>query len=224
MNHPAYTTISRPKRRFVQNDAGELNLLMSRAMRKIKKSGSRRAESPILRSTAKQDSEGNRSMSAADFLTTDVVLAREIEPKFPKQCVVCSQPNNNEFAEIRGETVGFSGFQKWLLRQSGKLKVPAHGQCSRKLKRRLFWRNIGVLTLATTLAVVWIAMEIYEAQIPFELNRLNLCIAVVVVFFPILILEEMYPPAFQFRVGEDNVTYEFKNRDYAKEFERLNEA
>lgn len=181
-------------------------------------------ESSILSGAAKQDSKEKRSLSEADILAKEIILAREIKPKFPMRCVACGQPNNNQYVVIHGEAVGFSGFQKWLLRRSGKLKVPSHGQCSRKLKRRLFWRNIGVLKLATVLAVVWFLLGIYEVQAPFEFDELNLCIAVVIVFLPILILEEIYPPAFQFRVGENDVTYEFKNSDYAREFERLNEA
>lgn len=137
--------------------------------------------------------------------------------------MVCNQANNNQTADIRGEASGILGFHKWLLQKSGKLEVPLHAHCSKALKRRLLWRNIGVLIVATALVLVWFTMRVYEVEMPFELNKTTLCIAAVIIFIPLFILEEMRPSAFEYSLDDNFASYQFKSRDYAEEFEALNE-
>ncbi len=155
-------------------------------------------------------------------MSETVILPKNIEPVFPKRCMVCLQKDNIGMIGIRGEAAGIMGYFKWITGKSGKRPVPAHVGCARKLKRRGFWRNVGVLILFTILPVGWFALRVNGVQMPFEFNKLSLCIAAVILFLPIMIAEELRPAAFQFSEGENIVTYEFKDSDYAEEFARLN--
>lgn len=155
-------------------------------------------------------------------MSETVILPRNIEPAFPNRCAVCLRKNNIGMLEVRGEAAGLWGYVKWISGRSGKRKVPAHVGCIRKLKRRGFWRNVGVLVLFTILPVAWFAMRVNGVQMPFEFNKLSLCIAAMILFLPILIAEELRPAAFQFSEGENIVTFEFKDRDYAEDFAKLN--
>jgi hypothetical protein len=157
-------------------------------------------------------------------MSETVILPRNIEPAFPNRCVVCLRKNNVGMIEVKGEAVGFSGYFKWILGSSGRRKVPAHVGCARKLRRRNFWRNVGVLVLFTVLPIVWFALRINEVQMPFEFNKTSLCVAATILFLPIFIAEELRPSPFEFRESETFVTFEFKDQTYAKEFAELNDT
>ncbi len=165
----------------------------------------------------------NAGLKEKNMIET-VVLPINIEPGFPNRCVVCLRKNNLGMIEVRGEAVGYSGYLKWISGRSGRCKVPAHVGCARKLRRRNFWRNIGVLVLFAALGVVWFALGVNEVQMPFEFNKTSLCGAVAILFLPIFIAEELRPSPFRCREAETFVTFEFKDRTYAEEFAKLNDT
>jgi len=155
-------------------------------------------------------------------MSETVILPKNLEPKFPDRCLVCRQKENIGPVPVKGEAAGMSGYVKWIAGRSGRLMVPAHAGCAKKLRRRAFWRNIGVLVLFTALPIAWFAMRVNGIQMPFEFNKLTLCVAAVILFIPIVIAETLLPAAFEFREGERIVTFEFEDQDYAEEFARLN--
>lgn len=157
-------------------------------------------------------------------MSETVILQRDLEPIFPDSCVVCQGKGNVERVSVKGEAVGGYGYVKWILGKSGRCEVPAHSGCAKKLRRRSFWRNVGVLIFFTSLPIVWLAMRVNGIQMPFEFNKLNLCIAAVIFALPIFMVEELCPAAFEFREGENIVTFDFKDADYAEEFAKLNKT
>jgi hypothetical protein len=153
----------------------------------------------------------------------EITLPREVQPMFPKRCVVCNQPNNNEFVEVESKLSEENDPKKWELLGRNVTKVPAHSDCYRGMKHGVLKRKILYISLIIVCVVGLSLMETYDVLIHFEINKITLVIVGLILSIPIFILEEKFPPPFELRVSEKKVKYGFKNKDYAIEFNQLNQ-
>jgi len=54
------------------------------------------------------------------------------------------------------------------------------------------------------------------------MTKIKAVIIAVIAVAPIMLWREFNEPPFEFRVGENIITYEFNNENYAEEFAKLN--
>lgn len=153
----------------------------------------------------------------------EITLPREVQPIFPKHCVVCNQPNNNEFVQVESKFSEENDPEKWELLGRNVTKVPAHSDCYSAMKHRLLRQKIMYVSVILVIVSVFSLLKIYEIPMPFEISKMTIVIAFVILFIPIFILDEIFPVAFELNVSNKKVSYRFKDKDYAIEFNQLNQ-
>ncbi|MEZ5426540.1 MAG: hypothetical protein R2747_09765 [Pyrinomonadaceae bacterium] len=156
-------------------------------------------------------------------MSETVVLPTEKETiKFAPRCVYCNLPNQGEMYEAKGSPEGYYGYYDYLTGNSGKIEVPAHRPCGLKYHRRQLLQILGS-TLIIVAVIILITTAVGSGvALPFEPTKINIVLATLVALSPLLILQMIYSPPFEFSVGNKTIRFEFADPDLAEEFAENN--
>jgi hypothetical protein len=163
--------------------------------------------------------------------STDVRLPLDRPPVFPRRCVACggSDPGASWVVSTRGlwQAAGnLAIFFKRLVRAAVRIEVPACGECCRALRternRRRTLRWLGALGLGAGLVLAgrWQGLDEHGWLGTHYLEIGALLLAVIF----LLPLEYFRPLAFDVALGADSIEFEFRDRNFAEEFARLNDV
>ena len=153
-------------------------------------------------------------------LSTDVKLPRTHRPIFPARCVCCGEDNPDEMEPFKVDSLSWSSTH--AAGQEGAVSVidvPVKREFKRKLRRQ---RKLGFIMYGVYgIAGAAIAMNVGD-WLGRDLSRLQTILAVAVGLSPVIALQIFMPPAFAVRATGNNIVYEFRSAEYAREFETLN--
>lgn len=168
-----------------------------------------------------------RLLSRVHF-STDVEFAREKEPVFPGCCVGCgvSGASSHYVVSTRGSSdpVFLFGRLKrlvamWKRRRWFAVEIPACPSCAVRLRRVHDLRKLAyfaplILAIATFVWLHWTCRS--SEALPF--------LAYLVWAVVWVVYEVARPEAVFVTETRDCITYEFRSRQYAEDFARLNET
>ncbi len=156
-------------------------------------------------------------------MTEKVVIGKNTkEIKFPKKCVYCGEPYKGKTFRVRSSISGLYGIVFWLLRKNETLDVPAHNLCWRKFEKIKHITNVALFVVVNILLLIFLTASYLGIQLPFEPTQTKLIIIVIAIIIPVSFWEVIYLRAFEFRVGNKIIQFEFPNMELAKEFAKLN--
>ena len=147
-------------------------------------------------------------------LSTDVIVRKETVI-FPRKCVVCGKPVEDEVVKLRGNPVGFYGVISWLFGRSGKLEVPAHTGCGSKLSRSMAIRNLSLILGVAIVAILALSLGLTKWQ---AVGVISVVIAAPIVW------QVIRPLAFEFTHHSDHFKLMFLDPAAAREIAELNEG
>ena len=157
-------------------------------------------------------------------MSTDIHLPRELEPSFPACCCRCLAPDADHTA--RFSAMRFSWWQVvfvwcWWSRKRIRHEVPCCGACRAAIRRRK-WLEVIVFTSLVAASLVIMMPWLKSIGANRQWQKLGVFGGALVCWIPFLAWCVLRPPAFDMTVGDDHVTYEFANADYARMFAARN--
>jgi hypothetical protein len=131
----------------------------------------------------------------------DVLVNRNIKVIFPSMCVVCRDTCSNK-EKIRANPDGYFGLWIWLFGATEQISVPCHADCSKKLKRSLFKRNLFLLALIIPALILCIY---------YDFNRFILLVIAFAFMLPGIVWQIYNPPPLEFQKNGDEILYTFQD-------------
>lgn len=153
-------------------------------------------------------------------LSTDVRLSVNVQPRFPKRCIVCSQQRPDQTIGVGDLAVGWFSFFTDIPEGWGSVSVPIHAGCRRPFRTRRWLTRLGYV--AAVLFLYWLLGEQLESLLPTGLRRIGLKVAFIVLLLPLIVMEMLHPARFDITVSKYHVDFEFADPVYAAAFAKLN--
>ena len=151
----------------------------------------------------------------------EVCLPRSTKPVFPNRCIRCDKTDPAKDLSLWTHTIGWwtwiTLFWGWPVR----VMVPACNSC-RWRTRLYFWAD-GVLYWVVAIVLVFYMMPFLEPVMPRILLKYSIVLALVVSMIPYMVWQHYFPPPIDIHASSKEITYAFKDFDYAMEFMELNE-
>lgn len=149
------------------------------------------------------------------FPSHEVRVKATIEPRFPQRCVRCGAEFPDDVFTIITNVVDFQGTLPWY---SGRLsaRLPACRGCRWLMRLQRWFRGavlLGVIALCT-----WLRFELFGE----EVSKLWTAAILVPLAVPYYVWIFVYPPTVEVTAGDDLVIYDFKDAEFARDFEALN--
>lgn len=148
--------------------------------------------------------------------STDVTLDRDRTPVFPARCVACGLPDPADTMRVTDTSGGWL-FGLFAIRHT--VDVPVCGPCRPGLVFQRRWRSLLLWAAIVVGAVVGFAVL---PLLGLPANRWTVLGVVVLFIIPFAVWIVVAPPAFDITVHQHTVEYEFRDPEYAAEFDKLN--
>ena len=149
-----------------------------------------------------------------------VTLDRNIDPRFPKNCVRCARPGpESELTITRRHETLFNAFGLLPLGTSRSFVVPACAPCASLLRRR--YRIDSLTTLAAGCLAALLALTGHRLW-AWPLTRTFVGVALVLTI-AITTARRLMPAAFDITVEKSHVDFEFRDANHAAVFRTQNE-
>lgn len=151
--------------------------------------------------------------------SNDIKLPRHVVPRWPNRCVRCGAVDPERQVKFWTHSIGWWTLVTWSFGWPFSARVPACAGCAWKLR---FTRWMSYLVMWGVLIVgLYFALQILSSyQGPFK--RL---LATGIAFgglLPMLLMQVIFPPPFDFTCYAKTVEYEFRDQRYAIEFASVN--
>ena len=151
--------------------------------------------------------------------STDISLPGDSEPDWPDRCIACGTP-----APGRSMTyISFFAGVRAMLGPIGGFRTAHPPVCARcKPRLRLFQLTRWALTAAVIIAGIAFAAYVFggRAKPP---GRYTLIGGALVIVFPYLLVRHLFPPVFDLTPYSRRTVFEFRDRDYALDFQMKNQ-
>ena len=165
--------------------------------------------------------------------TYDVVLPRDVEAKFPDRCIGCGA--DSPTAKIKGfaRTGGAFNLLTTLFSRKVVAFAPACTSCRKAhrwstelLEAALLVAMVGVMGLLHYLIQSINALQPIVDDVPkFIGKRLSIIVAFLLVGpFWFILHKRIKPPLFEMDIAPGAVEYNFRDAEYANDFEELNQT
>ncbi len=152
--------------------------------------------------------------------STDINLPKAKNAVFPDACVVCGADEPNNTINIDTSSVGWWTAITWWWGKRFSVHVPACKECAFRLQLRRWGALVVFLILA--FVVLAIIAPLITPHVPASSRKWVMMIALLVCMSPFFVWETFFPPAFEMTAFSDTVDYEFRDEDYAIQFQLLN--
>ena len=165
--------------------------------------------------------------------TFSVFLPLEKEAKFPDRCVACGAASAEKKIEASAQTNGLLQFVPLVSRRNRTVKVeaPACVKCAKSS-----WWSTGLREVAVILLVVGLVGLLAFAAQSFDFSakiakyvprmiakRVGILLALVIGAPLIYWIYYRLPPVpFEIEVADEKVEYIFRDRQYRRDFEKMN--
>jgi len=151
--------------------------------------------------------------------STDVRLPRALAPVFPDRCLGCGRPSQGGTLEFASRSIGW--WTPVLMKAGSRVSVavPVCAACRPRLARQRRVRFLAAAACAVGAALA--AMQVVGPEAGPARRWIAAGLALLLLA-PVVAWQTWFPPALELTVMSGSVTYEFADRDYAREFERLN--
>ena len=150
--------------------------------------------------------------------STDISLPADHDPRWPDRCIACGTPGPEKqityasfFAGVRALLGPVGGFRT--------AHPPACRRCKPRL--RLFQLARWALTGAMVIVSIIVAVAVLNSA-GAGTGRYAIVGVALLALFPYLLLRVAFPPVFDLTPYARRTVYEFKDRDYALDFQMKN--
>jgi len=152
--------------------------------------------------------------------STDVRLPRQVDPDFPDRCVACGRGEPGSTFRVRRRPMRWFSVVTIL---PGGRRHEVHAPACEPCVDRMVRRRILSITVSLALGItgVFLVMTLLD-EVDRAYRKLVGIGGAILALSPWILIEVLWPPAFDTTVFKDSVDYEFADEDYAEEFEALN--
>jgi hypothetical protein len=152
-------------------------------------------------------------------LSTDVNLPRDAEPLWPDRCVCCGRPAPGATARLWTLSIGWWSLLPWHFGTLYSVRIPACPACGKRLRmmRLVKWIFSWAIAFAGVLIGMWLIGS-YRGP----MRKWLVILITLICMSPFFLWEIFFPPAFDITCFSKTADFEFRDPDYADEFESLN--
>jgi hypothetical protein len=152
----------------------------------------------------------------------DVTLPKDQAPVFPDRCVVCGRPRPDRTIKLFTHSIGWWTVVFFSFGSIFSVRVPACRPCGWRLRT---WRCGGTLTFIALIAFsMWLLTPVVSAWVSGPLRKLVMMALLLVCGLPYFLWQFLFLPPFDVTAFAKTVDYEFRDREYAREFVILNKG
>jgi hypothetical protein len=148
------------------------------------------------------------------MISTDVLLPRDHEARFPDKCVVCGYDSPPSTMKVVAEV---SGQRRWLPRARRKQFATAAPACNLCGWQRHIHRLRGLGVTIGLFAIVFCCRQ-WLKDLPGFMIEPIVCACCI----PTVLYQIFFPPSLDVTVLGESVAYEFRDDAIARDFAELN--
>ena len=153
--------------------------------------------------------------------SADIKLPRSQRVIFPQRCIVCGELEPARKTRVRRtSSTLWSALFPFLhlvsLFDGHTVHVPACSGCGWKLHAQAWWRWLAMI--AILIVFVWFGTEVVAQWVPKKFLKWAMLGGAFVVLAPWFIWQVVFPLPFDMTVAADEITYEFRDEQTARDF------
>ncbi len=159
-------------------------------------------------------------------LSHDVKIRGTAAPEWPFVCPSCYRPEPDGVFVMRSSRIGWHQLLtlSWAFGSRPKLRVPACRGCAKRMRAERWGREtLSWVGLFIMVGVVYLVLDALGLLPSGPLRRWAIAGIFLVVVIPAAMVTMFFPPVLDATASGNNVTYEFKNKEYADHFRDLNQ-
>ena len=142
-------------------------------------------------------------------------------PTFPDRCIECGELAPGTTLSYSSSTSAWKPLKEPLWK-NWKVDVPVCEGCKPALRRGKWWgRLVFGIAIAVALGIMFLVITVWPTVVDRWTGYLVIIGAIAV---PLLVGQAIYTPSIDFSGFADRLSFDFRSKDYAKDFAALNES